>query len=90
MKTQLIFGCLFAALIAPALYADDTEPKDKFFNLILSDDDEGETSKEGYVFAFADHKGVSFQMVGEEIATTEDTTEETSSDDDEAPRAEEV
>ncbi len=89
MKTQLIFGCLFAALAAPALYANDAEPKDEFFNLILSDDDE-ETNKEGYLFAFADNKGVSFQMVGEEIATAEeDETEETSTED-EAPRAEEV
>ena len=90
MKTQLIFGCLFAALAAPALYANDVEPKDEFFNLILSDDDE-ETNKEGYVFAFADNKSVSFQMVGDEIATAEeDANEETSSDEDEAPRAEEA
>ena len=89
MKTQLIFGCLFAALTAPALYANDTEPKDEFFNLILSDDEE--TSKDGYVFAFADNKGLSFQMVGDEIASAdEDETEETSSEEEEAPRAEEV
>ncbi|MCP5509012.1 MAG: hypothetical protein H7A39_01165 [Chlamydiales bacterium] len=93
MKTRLMFGCFFAALTATVLHANcdepkGDEPKDEFFNLVLSGDDE--TNKEGYLFAFADNKGVSFRMINEEIASAdEEKTEETAAEE-EAPQAEEV